>query len=183
MKKLLLSLMLILISQLANAGVVSIEQLNKVNKLNDVFSIKVVGSDFDYPLEGFGLNIDFEDSILELLSVTVDSNIWEFHQTAGERSAGKVAKIGGASFKGVENNILFAILDFKAIGIGISDLIISDANHRTVVWSDLTLSDIPLDFKNAQVQVVPIPAAFWLMFSGVASLLAIGRTKKLKYPL
>lgn len=178
MKKMLFSLTLMLMISTANAGVVSIEKEDKPFNLNDNISIKVIGTDFDLPLDGFGLNIEFDESVLELISVFVDPTIWEFHKTDGERSTGKVEKIGGASFRGVENEMQFVTLEFKAIGAGISSLILADADHRTVVWSDISLTDIPLDFVNSQVQVVPVPAAIWFMFTALGSVVAFGRSKK-----
>lgn len=178
MKKVLLSLMFLIMIPVANAGIVSVENADKTITLNDVISIKVIGTEFENPLEGFGLNLKFEESVLELLSVTVDSSIWEFNQQNGEWGAGEVKKIGGASFRGVENIMQFATLEFKAIGLGISDLILSDANNRSVVWTDITEGDIPLEFKNTQIQVIPLPAAIWFMFSGVASLIALGSARK-----
>lgn len=183
MKNVILSLAFLLMIPAANAGIISFEKESTIYNLNDTFEINIIGTGFERSLDGFRLNIDYDESVLELKTVNVDSAIWDFAKEEGDRSEGKVKNIAGASFVADDfDRILFATLSFVAKAGGSSDLMLSDGDNRTFEWSDSSFADIPLEFQDAQVQVgpvqvVPVPAAIWFMFTALGSMMAFGRSK------
>ena len=73
-------------------------------------------------------------------------------------------------------NFDIATIDFNVIG-GTGTTIAVNQNCGGCVWSGPSSSDIPVTYVDGQVSVaaVPVPAAVWLMGSGLIGLVGIGR--------
>ncbi len=181
MKNLILSLAL-LVSSSASHAVVMMEIEKSDVTVNDIFTVNVIGKDFAKPLAGFGIDLDFNPSVLKLNSISIDDS-WEFAKSTPKQQAGKAEDVGGASFFGVENKpgapIKFARFEFMAIADGLSELLLKVADDKVFVWADSEGNSVTPEFVNSQIQVssVPVPAAFWLMGSAMGWMMMLGRKR------
>jgi hypothetical protein len=67
----------------------------------------------------------------------------------------------------------FLTINFQAIGMGAANIVVEDDGGATTGWFDAdTFDPIPTTYTQADVNVVPVPAAAWLIAPAV---LAAGR--------
>lgn len=142
---------------------VSFEPQYSVVFVGDVFAVDLV-ADIPDPVLGWGLDVTFDTSVLDLSGVTVDSAWFPTSGFDGDGLAGLAFPMPVYG-----DDILLATLTFEAIALGTSDL-----------TSNITLGDLtegfPLfptgfaevTFQAGSVNAVPVPAtipATILLFS------------------
>jgi len=181
MKNLMIAITLLLGSSVSH-GAVMMNLPSTDVAVNDIFTVEVIGTGFAKPLAGFGIDLEFNQSVLKLRSIEIDDS-WEFSKSQPKAEVGSAKDVGGASFFGVENKpgapIKFARFEFLAMADGLSELLLKIADDPVYVWADNEGNKVTPDFINSQVQGsnVPVPAAFWLMSSAIGWGVITGRRR------
>ncbi|MDH5570792.1 MAG: VPLPA-CTERM sorting domain-containing protein [Gammaproteobacteria bacterium] len=181
-KKIIAVASLIFSSHLSAASISWSSATTSVN-INDTFTINVTGSDFVNNVDGGGINIIYNASVLNVLSVSIDESIWDLG--AGIRTGtidnllGSVDGISVNAWSDVTGNFSVASVTFQAIGSGNSLLSLSEFGLNP--WASGG-SLINPDFIAASVDVspvipTPVPAAVWLLGSGLVALTGFARRK------
>ena len=157
------------------------------NTVNDIFSLDVIGLSFPSNgsgnvADGGGVNLSFDPSVLNVLSVTIDELVWDFGVTG--ISTGTIDNVAGTvngimvnASSNVTGDFTVASIQFQAVGAGLSSTGITLSEYALNPWA-LDGSAINPTFVNGNVTVVPVPAAVWLFGSGLLCIVGVARRKK-----
>jgi hypothetical protein len=156
-------------------------------------SVDILVSGFNDPndssngLEGWGFNLEYNEESLELSNLRIDSN-WmamspdKIGENGSLLDSEYVVHLGADSATG--DGILLFSFDLTAVGNDplASHLRLIDLDNRvTFSTTSMEVLDghLPVDLAtiNADNNPVPVPAAVWLLGSGLTGLLAIRRRK------
>jgi hypothetical protein len=164
----------------AQAATVAISPSPTVVNIGDTFSLDLVGLGFDTNLDGGGLNFAFDPTVLSVNSVVINLLEWDTNQDGViNNGAGTVSDIwfNNTSLATRTGNLLFASIEFTAIGLGVSSGIALSESAGNPFGTGGALY-VPLVFdQSGQVTVVPLPAAAWLLGSALLGLGALKRKK------
>ena len=146
---------------------------------SSIFTLDVIVTGFVDIVDGGGIDLSFDPSVLNVLSVSIDTVVWDFTTDTGviDNVAGTVNGIAVNAFSTVTGDFTVASIEFQALGIaGLNtDLILSE--YALNPWASGGSNITPLSFVNANVVVTPVPAAVWLFGSGLIMLLSVARRK------
>ena len=149
--------------------------------VNDVFSINIIATGFTDNVDGGGVNISFDSSVINIQSISIDESVWDFGGlgiSTGtiDNSVGTVDGIMVNTFGDVAGDFIVATVEVKAIAEGISDLSLTE--YTLNPWASGGVAINP-DYVNGTVEVsaVPLPAAIWLFGSGLLGLISVARRK------
>ena len=177
--------LLLLFSGYTSAATISMDTAFTTANVNDVFTINVIGTDFLSNVDGGGINISFDSSVVNILSVSIDESVWDFGGFG--INTGSIDNINGTldgvmvnTFANVKGNFVIATIEMQAIAVG--DSLLSLSEYVLNPWASGG-SLINPDFIDASVNVttvsaVPVPAAVWLFGSGLIGLAGFARRKK-----
>jgi len=156
------------------SGYVSAATITTVSSnvnVNDVFSVDIIGTDFTGNVDGGGINVSFDQNVLNVLSVSIDESVWNFGSTGIDtgfinNSTGTVDGIMVNTFADVTGDFVIATIEFQAISGGDSLLLLTELGINP--WAS-SGSLINPDFATSSVNVsaVPVPAALWLFVTGL----------------
>jgi hypothetical protein len=144
----------------------------------DTFSVEIMASDFDVALDGGGLNIQYDPTIVQLNYASVDTSVWDPINSGIDggidNTSGEISGIYFASSDDISGDFPIATLGFTAMALGMSPLQLSpyDMNPFT---SDGVLTPVTLEDGSINVSAVPLPAAAWFMLSGLGMLIGWSR--------
>jgi hypothetical protein len=142
-------------------------------RLGQTFTVNVIGTDFPIT-QGGGFNISYDASILNINTVIIDeTNTWTFYNNTGsiDNITGVLNEVIVSDFPGIDGDFIVASVEFLAVGVGNSDLYLSDS--LTNPWaSDGNVINNFLN-NNSLVQVVPIPTSFILFGFGLLGLISL----------
>jgi len=164
-----------------NAGVVVISPDITRVELHDIFTVDIDAQGFTEAVDGWGMDVNWDTSVLALESSSVNT-IWGFTHSDGDSSTvGNLLNIGGSKFGEEIGDFNLASLTFRAIGAGVTDirLLITDDLLDAFRWSSGGFVALPNGTVNGTVDVsnVPLPAGVWLMLTGLSTLL-VGTGRK-----
>ncbi len=151
--------------------------------VNDTFTIDVVGLGFTTNVDGGGINISYDASVLNVLSVSIDETVWDLGSTAIrtgtiDNVAGTVDGIMMNAWSDVTGDFVAASIVFEAVGSGNSSLL-SISEFALNPWANAGSVLNPLFVDSLiDVSAVPVPAAVWLFGSGLIGLAGMVRRKK-----
>jgi len=135
--------------------------------LGDTFSLAIAGTEFA-GTEGGGAAFTFDQTILQVNSVTVDSIVWDVFTSSGtiDNVTGSVDGITVAAFVDPGANFAVATIEFTAIGLGVTTLNL--AENPLNPWASGG-SQINPTLLNGSVTVtaVPLPLTLWLFGSAL----------------
>lgn len=147
--------------------------------IDNTFTVNVVGNNFLSSVYGGGVNISFDSSILNVLSVSINETVWDFGGSGIStgtinNSAGTVDAILVNTFSPVTGDFEVASIQFRAVGTGSSALSLTE--YALNPWASGAGAINP-DFVDGTVNVssVPVPAAVWLFGSGLLALTGLAR--------
>lgn len=182
-KKIILVISLFLSGHLSAATITWETPTTNVN-VNDVFTVNVVGTGFLSNVDGGGVNISFDQNLVNVLSVSIDESVWDFGGfgiSTGtiNNSNGTLDGIMVNADADVTGDFVVATIEMQAISAGSS--LLSLTEYTLNPWASGG-SMINPDFVDGSViasasTTVPVPAAVWLFGSGLIGLFAVSRRK------
>lgn len=160
---------LLLSATVTEAATVRFEPSTLSVNLGSVFSMDIIAEDFTTTTEGGGLNLSFDQSIVNVNSVALDASVWEFFTNTGtiNNRTGMVSDMIFASFAGRTGNFDIGTVFFTAIGPGTSNLELTSSLLNPFAGGG---DAIPVTLTDGSVSVVPLPAALWFLLSGMGTL-------------
>ena len=168
----------ILISQQAYSATVTWNDVDYSAGINDVFTLDVVGKNFTGNVDGGGVNILYDSTVLNVLSVSVDDYYWDFLNYDGtiDNTAGSVSSIIVNAFSSNTGDFTVASVEFQAVGAGVTDLALNDFYFNPWAGGGEPIST---SYINGSVTVsnVPVPAAAWLFGSSLLALTGFTRKR------
>ena len=143
------------------------------------FSMDLIGTGFNSgDLDGGGINFSYDASVVQVISVSVDTTTWEFFSDNGtiDNILGSVTGIQFNSFESRTGDLLFATVNFMAIGVDTTQLGLSEFLDNPFATGGAPYSGVAFD-QNGSIMVaaVPVPAAVWLFGSALGILGWVGR--------
>lgn len=129
---------------------------------------------------GGAATLSFDASKLQVLNVMVTAPSDVASQVGTiDNTAGTVTGIGFATFMGVKGTFNFAKIEFMAIGAGVANLSLADANDPVFVWVNEAI-ELPTYIKTSSslsVTAVPEPASLALLLAGLGAVGFVARRK------
>lgn len=181
----LLFLATLLFSNYLNAATITWSSTDNLVNQGDIFTLDVVGLGFISNVDGGGVNISFDPTKLNVLSVTIDELVWDFGPTG--ISTGTIDNVSGTvngimvnAWSNVTGDFTVASIQFEEIyGGAYANSTIGITEYALNPWASGG-SMINPDFVNGSVSTsaVPVPAAAWLFGSGLLALTSIARRSR-----
>lgn len=165
-RKSLFAVLLFFITTELFAATVTFSPNPETAGLNDIFSLDIIGTAFP-DTEGGGVNFTFDNTVVNVLSISIDGGFWNFVNSTGtiDNPGENVNDILVSSFPAVStSSFIVATVEFQAVGLGTTGLILTESSLNP--WASGG-NQINPDFVAGSITVtaVPLPAAIWL-FSG-----------------
>ena len=115
----------------AQAALLTFDSLDSTVGLDDTFIVDIVGLGFP-DTEGGGINLFYDETIVNVLSVSIDGSLWDFSFGNSTGSVdnvnGEVIDITVAALPAVSlGDFVVASVQFKAVGFGATDLTLADS--------------------------------------------------------
>jgi hypothetical protein len=131
--------------------IVGFTQDKTIVRAGDVFTISIVGTDLPL-IEGGGVSLNYDPSILNVLNVSVDNNAWEFASTSGKISNldGRVTDILFSSYSGKSGDVQIATIQIKAVARGRAVLGLSESAANPFASQG---RQVPVKFEKIKVTV------------------------------
>lgn len=165
----------------ASAATIGWETAPATINVYDIFSLNITGSGFTGNVDGGGVNISYDSSILNVLSVSIDESVWDFGG-AGisggtiDNGAGTVNGIMVNTFSNVSGSFDIATIQFQAIGSGTSAMALTEFALNPWASGGVMINPT-MENSSLIVSAVPIPPALWLFGSGLLGLIGAARKK------
>jgi len=107
---------------------VSMSNTNVSVEDGELFTLQVLANDFSTS-EGGAITLHFNPELLQVISVNVDSSVWDFVSKNGQidNAKGSISDILFSSYKGVSDDAVIATIDFKAVNSGSSNVTIEES--------------------------------------------------------
>jgi hypothetical protein len=146
-----------------------------------VFTVSLDGQGFTQdPVDGGGVNLQFNPAVLQVQSVAVDGSTWDFYTSNGttDNVGGSVSDIAFAAFfNDVTGDFPIATVTFEAVSSGVSALVLSGSLLYPFASNGVAFTP---EFASSSVTVngaapVPLQAGIWLFVSGLVALGALAR--------
>ena len=146
--------------------------------------LTISGADFTQPVDGVGVTVSWNPTILGYTGTTFVNPPWDTTYIDDSSSANGIINAilaGSSQTDGAGTDFSLAQLNFTALSIGSTDVLIGASGGGCVtgacgVFSEGT--ELLTDYAPATVNVVPIPAAVWLFGSGLLGLFGTARRIK-----
>ncbi|MEE8058752.1 MAG: cohesin domain-containing protein [Pseudomonadales bacterium] len=171
---------MVLATSLSKAAVVTTSPAALVISQGSTFTIDLIGTNFNSgDLDGGGINLSFDTSILTATIVTVNTADWEFFSTNGtiDNNAGTINGITFNSFQSRTGDLVFATVEFVAIGSGISTIDLQEHSLNPFASGGTAYANLSLAPGSVTVSTIPVPATAWLLGSALFGLIGVKRIK------
>jgi len=110
---------------------------------------------------------------VDAAATSINTAVFEALPTV-EITEGNVFMQASTFGAGTAGTFIFGTITFIAQAVGLVDITLNPG-----VWSDSAANSIPItNISTAQVNVVPIPPAIWLLGSGIVGLIGMARRKR-----
>ena len=160
---------------LAEAATVSLSPGHQDVTQGNAFSVKL---NFDFTggtaVLGGGLDVAYNSSVIDFISFDINPAInsdASFTRVPDDLT-NKINGISFGNFSGYNGTGLIGTLNFKALTPGETSLTMADNNLPAGAFFDVAGGKVAMNYQNAHVVVnpIPLPAAVWLLGSGLAGL-------------
>ncbi len=180
MKKLIVGLSLLLCGQAYAATITT--SVQGPYQVGDIFTVDIVGTAFTSNVDGGGVNLSFDQSMLNVLSVSIDESVWNFGSTGIntgtiDNATGSVDGIMVNTFADVAGDFVIATVEFEAMSANNSLLILSGLGINPWASGGSLINPVYVS-STVEVSAVPVPAAVWLFGSGLIGLLGFAKRKQ-----
>jgi len=141
------------------------------------FSLTVLGFDFPATIGG-GIDLSFDPAIINISAVTMNTAVFPFSDAGTiDNVAGTLTDAYFNSLAAPSGTLEFMTIDFIAMGAGSTQLSLSEGLLAVFADVDANQFGSQIQFIPASVTVtaVPVPAATWLMLSGLGLISAVAR--------
>ena len=177
MKKILFIAML-LFSNYLNAATITWGPSTNTVTNGDIFTMDIIGTGFATNVDGGGVNIAFDSTVLSVLSVTIDEVVWDLGVGIDtgtiDNGAGTLSGLMVNAWSDVTGGFTVATVEFQAMANGSSALSLTE--YALNPWAGDAVLLNP-SFVAGSVSVVPLPAGVWLFGSGLIALTSLARRK------
>jgi len=178
------ALVLLLGAATASAELIQPNNPGLVNP-GDSFTVLISGSGFANGTVGGGLSVAWDPNRLSLVgydtSVFPGDMLVTNSTTVLDAPAGTLSNLDFGSFDPVLlSDFDLVALSFTALAPGVSPINLSIGHYTlggAALWFDSNYTQLDPVFAAGQVTIVPVPAALWLMGSGLLWLAGIARRK------
>ncbi|MBU1191815.1 MAG: hypothetical protein KKA36_02545 [Gammaproteobacteria bacterium] len=172
LKKLACALVLSGLVGVTQAASVTINPTSQMAMIGEAVSVEVLFSDFTDPLISGGFNFNYDTSFLDFDSIDFGANPLGLAFFPIDTAVDGVVGISFAGPLSLESGIL-GTLNFVATDLGTASLSTAAASPG---FFDGSSYYVP-GFGNASIEVsaVPVPAAVWLMASGLLGMVGLSR--------
>ena len=150
----LITIFLLAFATLANAGgSISFSNSKVQSQVGESFSLDVLMSGMPM-IEGGGIVLHFDPTLIEVTNVTVDNIVWRFVNNNGEinNDEGSVTDILFSSFRGVSGDAKIATVEFKSLAKKRKRGVISMTESTTNPFASAG-QNISVSFEPAKIAV------------------------------
>ena len=170
-----------------NAATITWDTADSTALLGEVFSLNIVGLGFVDLVDGGGVNISFDPTVLRVVTdgVSIDSSVWDLgfpgvDPGTIDNVAGTVSGLKVNTMRtDVTGDFILATVQFEVLGTYGLSSVLSLSDEPTNPWaSGGFLIDPYPTFVNGNFSAVPVPAAVWLFGSGFLALASFARRKQ-----
>lgn len=133
------------------------------------FSLDLVGTGFSRVLDGGGVNISFDPSLVEVTAVAINTDPatgWDPDFSSGGTINNVLGSVDGlyfSSFADRSGSLLFATISLRALSPGSGSLQLVEFPGNPFATGGDVYPDVSLIAGNVEVTgAVPLPAAVWL---------------------
>lgn len=153
------------------AGTISLNSTPKLGSVGQSLSLNLVGAGFLENLDGGGVDITFDPSIIHISSILFDG-IWDFFTSVGtiDNIGGSVTGVVFNTLQNITGNFSIATILFNVVGVGTTSLALNEYPENPFASGG---DPVATSFVNGSVQATPVPlppAASWLLASGLAGI-------------
>jgi hypothetical protein len=132
--------------------------------------LTLAGSGFE-DLVGGAVDLAYDADVLALKKEDVEIlEPWGVIADKGSFDAGRVDNTTFNTFEPASGALSFATYTFEAVGVGVSELVLSDAGER-FPFGNLSGQEVEVEYTSASIAVVPLPGAAWLLAPAAGALL------------
>ncbi|MDH5711111.1 MAG: cohesin domain-containing protein [Gammaproteobacteria bacterium] len=178
----ILSIALLSFTGYVNAATITWSNTNATVAPADTFSLDVIGTGFISNVDGGGVNISFDPNFLNVLSVTIDTVVWDFGPSGIstgiiDNVAGTVNGIMVNAISAIPTDFTVASIQFQQVGAGTSSAL-NITEYALNPWASGGSAINPAFVGgNVSLSAVPVPAAIWLFGSGIVAFSTLVRRK------
>lgn len=163
--------LVLFVSFTAQAASVSFSPVSTTVANGATFSMDLVGTGFNSgDLDGGGINFTYDASKVQVTDVIVNTATWEFYSDDGiiDNGAGSVTEMQFNSSWSQTGDLLFATVEFIAIGVGTSALGLAEFSDNPFGAGGSAYPGLSFDQNGSiTVNAVPVPGAVWLFGSAL----------------
>lgn len=163
----------------AQAATVSFNPLNSAVSYGSTFTVDITGQSFPIT-QGGGVNLYYDNSIVNVLTVSIDSLVWDFVNSPGsvDNGTGSLTSLYVSAFPGVDTGTFtVASVEFQAVGTGTTSLTMTEFSGNP--WaSDGSLINPTFLAGSVTATVIPEPSSMLLLGSGLAAMLGLMRSRR-----
>lgn len=174
---------ILLLAQQLQAATIAWNDMDHTAFLSDVFTLDIIGTDFNANVDGGGVNLSYDPNVVNVLSVSIDESVWDFGAQgidtgSIDNTVGTVSGIMVNAWSDVSADFVVASVNFVAVGLGITDLSLNEFNFNP--WASAGNALNPLHLAgHVEVSNVPVPGAVWLFSSGMMGLIGMAKRNKM----
>ena len=148
------------------------------------FTIDLVGTGFGSVLDGGGVNIAFDETLVNVTNVAINTALWDPQLSSSgtiNNTAGTVSDVIFGSFINRSGDMLFATLTLQALNgvTGTTSLTLTESNLNPFAsGGELYPGGITFVAGSVEVSAVPLPATAWFLLTAFAGAGFRARTRR-----
>ena len=164
----------------AQAATLSLIPVNQNVVLGNTVSLQLMMDFSDDATIGGGVDVFYDDSVLQFVSFVFDAGLGDdpAFRRQPDALSGELNGLGFGEFGGLSGPSLVGTFTFNTLTSGSASFSLGVNDYPVGAFYSATTYELQLvDFQGAAIEVsaVPVPAAAWLLFSGLVMVGAVSR--------